>query len=121
MLRERWGTTWGKWFRGPGPAETGESKICEGDRFYRRSKADHVWIVDRVYTPPGQAIPHARTFRKDDENDRRLWSQDSLLNRADFARDRRKKQRGEPASFARRRMDKPGGHVRSRLEAPRAD
>lgn len=121
MLRERWETTWGKWLGGSSRTETGEVKVCEGDRFYRRSRANHVWVVDRVYTPPGQSMPHVRTFRKDDEHDRRLWSQDSLLNRTDFARDRRKKQKGEPASFARRRLDKPGGHVRSRLEAPAAD
>lgn len=92
-------------------------KVHEGDRFYRRSSAHHVWIVDRVYTPPGQTVSHARAFRMDEKSDRRLWSEASLLNRAEFARDRRKVQQGDPEEFARRRTDKPGGHMRSRLEA----
>lgn len=121
MLRERWGTTWSKWFRGRRPIEASELKISEGDRFYRRSSAHHVWIVDRVYTPPGQTIPHARVFRMDEESDRRLWSEPSLLNRHEFARDRRKVQKGDPVQFARRVLDKPGGHMRSRLEAPGRD
>lgn len=121
MLKERWGTTWGKWFRGRRPVEVTEAGVHAGDRFYRQSKADHVWIVDRVYTPPGQTIPHARVFRMDDKNDRRMWSQASLLDRAEFARDRRKEQVGDPRQFARRRWDKPGGHVRSRLDSPAAD
>jgi hypothetical protein len=116
MLKERWETTWGKWLNGRRPVEVTEVKVCEGDRFYRRSNANHVWIVDRVYTPLGQTIPHARAFRMDEKSDSRLWSQASLLNRTDFARDRRKVQQGEPEEFARRRLDKPGGNMRSRLE-----
>lgn len=118
MLRERWETTWSKWFRGRRPIEASELKISAGDRFYRRSSAHHVWIVDRVYTPLGQAVPHVRMFRMDEESDCRMLSEPSLLDRQDFGRDRRKVQKGDPAQFARRVMDKPGGHVRSRLEAP---
>lgn len=121
MLKKRWETTWGKWFRGRRPIEAGELGVHEGDQFYRRSKANHVWVVERVYTPPGQTIPHARVFRKDEVHDRRLWSEPSLLDRAEFGRDRRKVQEGDPEKFARRKLDKPRGHVRSRLEAPRAD
>ena len=121
MLKERWETTWGKWFRRSRPAEAAEVGIHEGDRFYRRARTDHIWVVDRVYTPPGQSIPHARVFRKDEILDKRLWSQPSLLDRSEFARDRRKVQEGDPEKFARRKLDKPRGHVRSRLEAPTAD
>lgn len=116
MLSERWETTWGKWLSKRRPEEASEVKVSEGDRFYRRSNTNHVWVVDRVYIPPGQTIPHARAFRMDEKSDRRLWAQASLLNRADFARDRRKVQKGEPEQFARRRLDKPGGNVRSRIE-----
>lgn len=119
MLRERWETTWSKWFGARQPSDAAEIEIREGDRFYRRSSAHHVWIVDRVYTPPGQAVPHARVFRMDEESDRRLWSESSLLNRTDFARDRRKEQKGDPERFARRVLDKPGGNMRSRIEALR--
>lgn len=118
MLRERWRTTWSKWFVARRSIEASELKISKGDRFYRHSSAHHVWIVDRVYTPLGQAVPHVRMFRMDEESDRRLLSEPSLLNRQDFGRDRRKVQKGDPAQFARRVMDRPGGHMRSRLEAP---
>lgn len=116
MLKERWQTTWSRWFGGQ-QSQVAKASVNRGDRFYRRSKAHHVWIVDRVYTPPGQTVPHARVFRMDEKNDRRLWSEPSLLNRTDFVPDRRRAQMGDPAQYARRCMDKPGGHMRSRLEA----
>ena len=105
MFGRRWGKSAGRWDK--------DIVAEEGDRFFAKSNCGHVWIVDRVFTPPGMPAWHASLHRADREVDRRTISGVVLTDMGAYGRDRREAQIGEPVTYSRRRMDRPLGNVRS--------
>lgn len=113
MLARRWQTTWSKWLNPESIRESQKRKLSLGDRFFLNGNCGYVWVVDRIFVPPGQGIRHVGMHRLDYLRERRMMSEMVLLDRKQYSRDRRDEQIGDPKSFARRRFDRPGGNVRS--------
>lgn len=105
MFGKRWGNS-----------QNNRNKVTAaeaGERYFAKGKSGGVWVVDRVFTPPGMPAWHASLHRADRKYDLRTISGTVLRDDKLYGRDRREEQLGEPVSYARRRLDRPLGNVRS--------
>lgn len=79
--------------------------VAVGDRFFKPGCGTVIWIVQRIFVPKADGIPHVALTRDDDTPDRSVISMAALLEGHTFVPDRRHLTPVDPVNLRRRKTD----------------